>query len=145
MNTTNFANGPSVIQISNLKKDGLIRGGHSEFVSCEALDASGIEYHFSSIRSIAGRSPRHRHSPHRAPEYISQVRLPNKFLLLNFMVLLRFAPSPTGTLHLGGLRTALYNHMYAKKLGGKWILRIEDTDTVRTDSRSRKSLLDDNM
>lgn len=45
--------------------------------------------------------------------------------------LLRFAPSPTGALHLGGLRTALYNYLYAKKTGGKWILRIEDTDRVR--------------
>ncbi|KZT09062.1 glutamyl-tRNA synthetase [Laetiporus sulphureus 93-53] len=48
------------------------------------------------------------------------------------MVLLRFAPSPTGALHLGGLRTALYNFLYARKLGGKWILRIEDTDATRT-------------
>ena len=47
------------------------------------------------------------------------------------MVLLRFAPSPTGALHLGGLRTALFNHLYARKLGGKWMLRIEDTDAVR--------------
>lgn len=47
------------------------------------------------------------------------------------MVLLRFAPSPTGALHLGGLRTALYNHLFAKKQGGKWILRIEDTDAAR--------------
>ena len=46
------------------------------------------------------------------------------------MVLLRFAPSPTGALHLGGLRTALYNYLYAKKLGGMWILRVEDTDAV---------------
>ncbi|KAI0735761.1 glutamyl-tRNA synthetase [Earliella scabrosa] len=45
--------------------------------------------------------------------------------------LLRFAPSPTGALHLGGLRTALYNYLYAKKTGGKWILRIEDTDRTR--------------
>lgn len=46
------------------------------------------------------------------------------------MVLLRFAPSPTGPLHLGGLRMALYNHLFAKKHGGRWILRIEDTDSV---------------
>ncbi|EKM76990.1 hypothetical protein AGABI1DRAFT_108396 [Agaricus bisporus var. burnettii JB137-S8] len=48
------------------------------------------------------------------------------------MVLLRFAPSPTGPLHLGGLRMALYNHLYARKRGGKWLLRIEDTDAART-------------
>ncbi|KAG7452974.1 glutamyl-tRNA synthetase [Guyanagaster necrorhizus] len=47
------------------------------------------------------------------------------------MVLLRFAPSPTGPLHLGGLRMALYNHLFARKHGGKWILRIEDTDASR--------------
>jgi glutamyl-tRNA synthetase len=45
-------------------------------------------------------------------------------------VRLRFAPSPTGYLHLGGLRTALFNHLLARKLRGKWILRIEDTDQV---------------
>ncbi|MEP7195998.1 MAG: glutamate--tRNA ligase [Saprospiraceae bacterium] len=44
---------------------------------------------------------------------------------------LRFAPSPTGALHVGGLRTALYNYLLAKRLGGKFILRIEDTDQTR--------------
>ncbi|MDP3451404.1 MAG: glutamate--tRNA ligase [Bacteroidales bacterium] len=43
----------------------------------------------------------------------------------------RFAPSPTGPLHMGGVRTALYNYLYAKKRGGKFILRIEDTDSQR--------------
>ena len=43
----------------------------------------------------------------------------------------RFAPSPTGYLHIGGLRTALYSYLYAKKMGGKFILRIEDTDQGR--------------
>ncbi|KAG6866145.1 hypothetical protein C0991_008098 [Blastosporella zonata] len=47
------------------------------------------------------------------------------------MSLLRFAPSPTGQLHLGGLRMALYNYLYAKKIGGKWIMRVEDTDATR--------------
>lgn len=46
-------------------------------------------------------------------------------------VRLRFAPSPTGYLHIGGLRTALYNYLYAKAKGGKFILRIEDTDRTR--------------
>ncbi|KAI3610122.1 glutamyl-trna synthetase [Moniliophthora roreri] len=45
--------------------------------------------------------------------------------------ILRFAPSPTGPLHLGGLRMALYNQLYARRHGGKWILRIEDTDATR--------------
>jgi len=43
----------------------------------------------------------------------------------------RFAPSPTGSLHCGGVRTALYNYLFAKKNGGKLILRIEDTDSTR--------------
>lgn len=43
----------------------------------------------------------------------------------------RFAPSPTGPLHMGGVRTALYNYLYAKQSGGKFILRIEDTDSQR--------------
>ena len=43
----------------------------------------------------------------------------------------RFAPSPTGYLHIGGLRTALYAYLYAKKNDGKFILRIEDTDRGR--------------
>ncbi|XP_018571346.1 probable glutamate--tRNA ligase, mitochondrial isoform X2 [Anoplophora glabripennis] len=46
-------------------------------------------------------------------------------------VRVRFAPSPTGYLHLGGLRTALYNFLFAKKYNGKFILRIEDTDQTR--------------
>ena len=46
-------------------------------------------------------------------------------------VRVRFAPSPTGPLHIGGVRTALYNYLFARKLGGKMILRIEDTDSQR--------------
>ena len=46
-------------------------------------------------------------------------------------VRVRFAPSPTGYLHIGGLRTALYNYFFAKKNNGKFILRIEDTDQTR--------------
>ena len=46
-------------------------------------------------------------------------------------VRVRFAPSPTGPLHMGGVRTALYNYLFAKKNGGKFILRVEDTDQTR--------------
>lgn len=46
-------------------------------------------------------------------------------------VRVRFAPSPTGPLHIGGVRTALYNYLFAKKMGGDFILRIEDTDSQR--------------
>src|SRR6185295_16511213 len=46
-------------------------------------------------------------------------------------VRVRFAPSPTGPLHPGGIRTALYNYLLAKKLGGDFILRVEDTDQER--------------
>ena len=44
---------------------------------------------------------------------------------------LRFAPSPTGALHIGGIRTALYNYLLARQSGGTFILRIEDTDQGR--------------
>ena len=47
------------------------------------------------------------------------------------MVRVRFAPSPTGPLHIGGVRTALYNYLFARQQGGKMILRIEDTDQTR--------------
>ena len=49
----------------------------------------------------------------------------------NKTVRVRFAPSPTGPLHMGGVRTALYNYLFAKKHNGKFILRIEDTDQTR--------------
>lgn len=46
-------------------------------------------------------------------------------------VRVRFAPSPTGPLHMGGVRTALFNYLYAKKHNGTFILRVEDTDQAR--------------
>ena len=55
---------------------------------------------------------------------------------------LRFPPSPTGYLHIGGARTALFNWLYAKKTGGKLILRIEDTDTERSTQDSIQGILD---
>lgn len=51
-------------------------------------------------------------------------------------VRVRFAPSPTGTLHIGGVRTALYSYLYARQKGGKFILRVEDTDQERSTEES---------
>ena len=45
-------------------------------------------------------------------------------------VVTRFAPSPTGMLHVGGVRTALFSWLYARRMGGKFILRVEDTDSA---------------
>ncbi len=58
------------------------------------------------------------------------------------MVRTRFAPSPTGYLHIGGARTALYCWAYAKKHGGEFVLRIEDTDRERSTEQSVKAILD---
>mmetsp|Transcript_65825 Transcript_65825/g.122796 ORF Transcript_65825/g.122796 Transcript_65825/m.122796 type:complete len:618 (+) Transcript_65825:58-1911(+) len=55
----------------------------------------------------------------------------------------RFAPSPTGVLHVGGARTALFNWLYAKSLGGQMVLRIEDTDTARSTAESEEAILED--
>ncbi|KAL1407080.1 Glutamate--tRNA ligase mitochondrial [Vanrija albida] len=68
------------------------------------------------------------HSTATAPESSSAARL-------------RFAPSPTGALHLGGLRTALFNYLLARKLGGKWLLRVEDTDQSRLVPGSVENLI----
>ena len=57
-------------------------------------------------------------------------------------VRLRFAPSPTGYLHVGGLRTALYNYFYAKQLNGKLVLRIEDTDQNRLVKNAEHDLIE---
>ena len=54
----------------------------------------------------------------------------------------RFAPSPTGFLHIGGARTALFSWLYARHLGGKFVLRIEDTDQERSTDESTKAILD---
>ncbi|MFN2564790.1 MAG: glutamate--tRNA ligase [Gemmatimonadaceae bacterium] len=55
---------------------------------------------------------------------------------------LRFAPSPTGYLHVGGARTALFNWLYAKRYGGQFLLRIEDTDKARTAEESTRAIFD---
>ena len=58
-------------------------------------------------------------------------------------VRVRFAPSPTGNLHVGGVRTALFNWLYSRNLGGKLILRVEDTDQARSTRESEDAMVRD--
>jgi glutamyl-tRNA synthetase len=62
---------------------------------------------------------------------------------MNNSVITRFAPSPTGFLHIGGVRTALFSYLFAKKNGGKFALRIEDTDKLRSKEEWTTSLIED--
>ena len=57
------------------------------------------------------------------------------------MIITRFAPSPTGTLHIGGVRTALFNYIYAKQNNGKFLVRIEDTDQVRSKTEFEENII----
>ncbi|XP_062081495.1 glutamate--tRNA ligase, chloroplastic/mitochondrial [Humulus lupulus] len=59
------------------------------------------------------------------------------------VVRVRFAPSPTGNLHVGGARTALFNYLFARSKGGKFVLRIEDTDLERSTKESEEAVLRD--
>lgn len=59
------------------------------------------------------------------------------------MIRVRFAPSPTGYLHIGNVRTALFNYLFAKRSGGKFILRVEDTDLERSRLEYRQALVED--
>ncbi|TLD89273.1 glutamate--tRNA ligase [Helicobacter sp. MIT 05-5294] len=56
-------------------------------------------------------------------------------------IITRFAPSPTGYLHIGGLRTALFNYLYARANGGKFLLRIEDTDLARNSTDAKEAII----
>src|ERR1044071_3434979 len=58
------------------------------------------------------------------------------------MIRVRFAPSPTGYLHIGAARSALFNWLYARKMGGKFLLRIEDTDLQRSTEESTRSIIE---
>ncbi|OHA40525.1 MAG: hypothetical protein A3G59_01980 [Candidatus Taylorbacteria bacterium RIFCSPLOWO2_12_FULL_47_20] len=60
----------------------------------------------------------------------------------NEKVVVRFAPSSTGPFHVGGARTALFNYLFAKKSGGKFIVRIEDTDKQRSEKKYEEQILD---
>ena len=59
------------------------------------------------------------------------------------MIRVRFAPSPTGYLHLGNIRTALFNFLFMKREAGQFILRVEDTDLERSKPEYREALVED--
>src|SRR5438309_7129765 len=61
---------------------------------------------------------------------------------VNEPIRVRYAPSPTGALHLGGARTALFNYLFARQKGGQFLLRIEDTDRARLKPGSQEQIED---
>ena len=63
-------------------------------------------------------------------------------LMSERQVVTRIAPSPTGSMHIGTARTALFNWLYARRMGGKYLLRIEDTDRERSTDAAVKVILD---
>jgi len=62
-------------------------------------------------------------------------------LIMENQVRVRFAPSPTGPLHIGGVRTALFNFLFARRQSGVFLLRIEDTDQVRSKKKYEDEIL----
>src|SRR4051794_4861834 len=70
----------------------------------------------------------------------ARLRLCRRFQMSDIVT--RFAPSPTGFLHIGGARTALFNWLYAKHTGGRYLLRIEDTDRERSTPEAVEAILD---
>src|SRR5690606_12653075 len=67
---------------------------------------------------------------------------PSRILRYHMKVKTRFAPSPTGYLHIGGARTALFSWLYARRHGGKFVLRIEDTDRERSTEEAVNAILE---
>ena len=63
--------------------------------------------------------------------------------MTDLKIRVRFAPSPTGLLHVGNARTALYNWLFARRRGGVFLLRIEDTDVERSEARYEALLIED--
>ncbi|CAN6454159.1 unnamed protein product [Victoria cruziana] len=93
--------------------------------------------------------PMHRNSPSRKgsllfPRVITvSAAVSDKKEDASSEVRVRFAPSPTGNLHVGGARTALFNYLFARSKGGKFVLRIEDTDLERSTLKSEEAMLED--
>tara|TARA_R110000868_G_scaffold338558_4_gene599341 strand:- start:62 stop:1534 length:1473 start_codon:yes stop_codon:yes gene_type:complete len=80
--------------------------------------------------------------PHRFARNLRRADTPNNNTRFIMTVVTRFAPSPTGYLHIGGARTALFNYLYAKHSGGKFLLRVEDTDRARSTQDAIDAILE---
>src|ERR1043165_5529861 len=76
------------------------------------------------------------------PPFPPTPRCPLAPPIMTDSIVTRFAPSPTGFLHIGGARTALFNWLYARGRGGKMLLRIEDTDRERSTTAAIDAILD---
>src|ERR1700751_1769873 len=74
---------------------------------------------------------------------LSSVRIDKLEDMEKEKIRVRFAPSPTGLLHVGNARTALYNWLFARRRGGVFLLRIEDTDVERSEARYEAQLIED--
>lgn len=90
----------------------------------------------------AESAARYVYSSRRIPESPRAFLLPSGFMN-PLKPRVRFAPSPTGLLHVGNARTALYNWLFARRFGGDFVLRIEDTDVARSEARYETQLLED--
>jgi len=134
-------------KVGHLYSFGMIRRGQLQsnlpvatafvYKASRAHQVSVAQHQYSVLHQFSFSGPCvHKHNPIGKRSFSSTVRLTaepagsGKKLLPDGPARTRFAPSPTGYLHLGSLRTALFNYLLAKKTGGQFLLRIEDTDQV---------------
>src|SRR5260370_12305559 len=102
----------------------------------------------SGINGLSGKSARSREGFSYAPFLLYTTApcacplCPRPASVMTDSVVTRFAPSPTGFLHIGGARTALFNWLYARERGGKMLLRIDDTDRHRSTEPAIAAILD---
>jgi glutamyl-tRNA synthetase len=105
-----------------------------------------VKKHFSTTPNSLphSRTHSHTHSPLHSIKHFSTTPNPLPHSLTHSPpVRVRFAPSPTGSLHIGGARTALFNYLFTRKHNGKFIVRVEDTDESRSTRVSERSILKD--
>jgi glutamyl-tRNA synthetase len=147
--TQGFATAFVILSVSNLLCVLLLFSSTSMFCttafqhSSLSGGASAIIPIFNrGISSILGRRP----FSSRSTSYVTKAprfHMSHQTVTIDKPVRVRFAPSPTGSLHVGGARTALFNWLLAKQTKGKFLVRVEDTDEDRSTRESERSILDD--